>query len=442
MTDEPGGDVRLDFERAGDQFAVWSYAHADYRCVVDHFHEGHGAVSAEFTFTRFDGSDLLGPVRANLLAPRARTELARILGGRLPGLPWVPLLDTTMTVVMRAWRHVEPPTLVVPKLLGAPPFLLGPFLLRDVPTVFFGDGDVGKSFAVTAMALCCSTGAAILPGAIPCGGGMPVLYCDYEDSREAFDDRCARLLAGADLASPGPLHYLEARMPLPDMVSDLRVQIAHLGIRLLVIDSFGYACGPEPETADAAMRVYRAIRALGPVSCAIITHISKASMLARGPRSPYGSIHVRNSARMSWDVRSAQDDADAGSKTIGFWHDKHNPLRHRLPPVGYSITATDDATRFVPASVPRSPDQLVPTSAASEIMAYIREHRLVTNREIATATGLNEKTIDRTCRRLQDRGLIDQLPRPEGTPRTTPVQWFWTGSETSQAPTEDDASHD
>jgi predicted DNA-binding transcriptional regulator AlpA len=319
--------------------------------------------------------------------------------------------------------------------MGAPPFLLGPFLLRDVPTVFFGDGDTGKSYALTAMALSVATGQAILPGVIPVGGGCPVLYCDYEDSQSAFDDRCARLLAGAKCEWPGPLHYLEARHPLPDMVAELRVQIAHLGIRLLVIDSFGYACGPEPETADAAMRVYRAIRSLGPVSCAIITHVSKAGMLARGLHSPYGSIHVRNSARMSWDVRSTQDDSEGSSKTIGFWCDKHNPLRARLAPVGYTISSSDSTTMFVPCSVPRSPDQLVPTSAASEIMAYIREHRLVTNREIAQTTGLSEKTVDRTCRRLQDRHLIDQLPRPDGTPRSTPIQWFWTGSE-ELAPTD------
>jgi AAA domain len=421
------------WDRAGDEFALWSYQFPDFRCVVDHFHDSHGVVSAEFMFTRFNGADLYGPARLNLMAPRPRADLAQMLTSRDEGVPWRVLLDHAVALVIREWRREAMPVLVVPKLLGTLPFTLGPVLPKDMPVVIYGDGGVGKSLAMAAMALSVSTGQVVLPGTIPCGAGA-VLYCDYEEDETVFGDRIARLMAGAGIAQSGPLHYLEMRRPIQDNVPWLRTQISRLDVRLVVIDSFLPATMGEPESSEAAMGLFRALRALGRVTCAVITHVSKASMLARGTRAPYGSVCVRNAARMAWDVRAVN--ADEGPTTVGFWLAKANHLRS-LPPLGFSIAVTDASIRFTQASVPKTPDLLTPTSAASQIIAYIREHRLVTNREIAQATGLNEHSVDRTCRRLQDRKMIDQLPRPEGTPRTTPLQWFWTGSD-QDAPIQED----
>src|SRR5207237_10033852 len=81
---------------------------------------------------------------------------------------------------------------------------------------------------------------------------------------------------------------------------------SRLEMMFVMLTSFADACGPEPETADAAMRMFSAIRELGNVTTAVVAHVPHSlrngSATAEEGR-PFGSVFVRNSARVAWELR-------------------------------------------------------------------------------------------------------------------------------------------
>jgi hypothetical protein len=205
---------RLDFERNGDQFGVWSYHHRDFRVTIDHFH-----------------------------------DLARALSSRDGEMPWSLLLDQTIALVLREFRRVERATLLDPAPMPKHIYHLGPLIPKAVPTVFYGDGETGKSLLILALALSAATGDSVVPGIVPVGQ-TAVLYLDWEADRLQHADRLHAVMAGSGLRDRGPLHYLGMKQPLADTIPFLRSEVDRLKIGLVVIDSFAYACGPEPESDD------------------------------------------------------------------------------------------------------------------------------------------------------------------------------------------------
>jgi len=399
---------RLDFERNGDQFGVWSYHYRDFRVTIDHFHESRGHVTAELMFGHFDGSDLFGPVRLDLMAPRARLDLARALSNRDGEMPWSLLLDQTIALVLREFRKVERATLLDPAPMPKNIYHLGPLIPKSVPTVFYGDGETGKSLLILALALSAASGEAVVPGIVPVGT-TAVLYLDWEADRLQHADRLHAVMAGADLRDRGPLHYLGMKQPLGDAIPFLRSEVDRLKIGLVVVDSFAYACGQEPESADAAMRIFGGLRALGSVTSIIIAHVPQALRDQGGPRRPYGSVFVRNSARLTWEVRQSQD-REPGLLRVGLFCTKNN-LGPRLGPFGYEIRFSDGSIDFTACRVAEDPDLSSHLPLTSRILTLLANGPS-SYPDLATATGASVASVKTLCARLCARGLVERVHVP------------------------------
>jgi hypothetical protein len=411
LMDPVSDALRLDFERNGDQFGVWSYHHADFRVTIDHFHESRGHVTAELMFAHFDGSDLFGPVRLDLMAPKSRFDLARALSSRDGEMPWSLLLDQTIALVLREWRRVERASLLDPAALPKNVYHLGPLIPKGTPTVLYGDGETGKSLLTLALALSAATGEAVVPGIVPVGR-TPVLYLDWEADRAQHADRLKSLMAGAGLEDRGALHYLAMQRPLADSIPFLRTECDRLKIGHVVCDSFAYACGPEPETADAAMRIFSGLRSLGAVTTIIIAHVPQALRAQDGPTRPYGSVFVRNSARLTWEVRQSQD-RQPGLLRLGLFCTKNN-LGPRLGPFGYEIRFTESRIEFTACSVREDPDLSTHLPLSTRILTLLAKGPS-SYPDLVAATGATLGSVKGTCARLVARGLAERQQGPGGT---------------------------
>jgi hypothetical protein len=402
--------LRLDFERNGDQFAVWSYDHRDFRIILDHFYEKHGHVMAELMFCRFDASPLFGPVRLDLMAPRSRLDLAKSLSSRDGHLPWSLLLDHTIALVLREWRRVECARLLDPAPLPKSIYHLGPLIPKGVPTVFYGDGETGKSLLILALALSAATGESVVPGIVPVGR-TPVLYLDWEADRAQHADRLHALMRGCGLAERGDLAYLSMTRPLDDAIAFLRTEVSRLKVRLVIVDSFAYACGIEPEGADAAMRIFSGLRSLGELTTILIAHVPQILRDQEGPRRPYGSVFVRNSARLTWEVRQSQD-RSPGLLKLGLFCTKNN-LGPRLGPFGYEISFQDSAIAFTACRVQEDPDLSSHLPLSTRILTLLANGPS-SYPDLAQATGTSVGSVKGTCARLAARGLVERQTTPNG----------------------------
>lgn len=201
----------------------------------------------------------------------------------------------------------DSPSLLQPVRFDRPDYLLTSFLIRGQPTILAGEGGGGKSYFTLALLASLafydgSPSCRFLPGfTVGQGVSAPVrsLYLDWETDRATVARRFARLSGDA---VPSAIHYWEVRVPLFEVANRILDYIVEEGIELLVIDSYGLASGLDPETANTAIRFFDTIRAFR-TSVLILTHLSKEE-LAGGRKRPYGSIYVRESARIVWCLHS------------------------------------------------------------------------------------------------------------------------------------------
>jgi hypothetical protein len=137
---------------------------------------------------------------------------------------------------------------------------------QGLPTLAYGDGGIGKSQMALAWASAIHTGTEM--------AGLKTrqanaLFLDWETSSTMTWHRNAGLLKAAGV-EPGPwldtdhpdsgrtgmLWYRFMSGPIWDSTEFLKAEVARLGIRLVVVDSAGPACGGEPESAAATSSDY------------------------------------------------------------------------------------------------------------------------------------------------------------------------------------------
>ena len=387
--------------RLGDEL-IFEWPQYGVGLSFGHLREASEGVHGEIVVT----SSVLGEIhwaRINLASTPAREGLVKKLEKALPGAPWRPMLDKACRLAAITLRVGEPLVPLVPQLAGATRHLVGKLLLAGETNVLFGDGGSGKSLLALALAVSVAT-RIDLPAGLRPSGPAPVLYLDYESCLEEHQDRLAGLLAGLGRESAPGIFYRPMARALADDTATLRAEISRHNIGFIIVDSYGPACGAEPETADPAIRIMNALRSFAPATRLVIAHVSKANAEHRsGPSRPYGSVYVTNLARSVWEVRRSED-YDAADLNLGLFHRKVNRGR-LLPPLGFRLTFDQGAIYLGSQDLQHQPDLLARASLAFRLQkALAGGARSV--EDLVEDTGAGKDTVTRTLRRLRSGGKV------------------------------------
>jgi hypothetical protein len=250
-----------------------------------------------------------------------------------------------------------------------------------------------------------ATGLDLPAGLRPSAPGA-VLYLDYESCLEEHQDRLAGLLAGLGRENAPGIFYRPMARALADDTATLRAEIVRHNIGFVIVDSYGPACGAEPETADPAIRMMNALRSFAPATRLVIAHVSKAGAENRGPSRPYGSVYVTNLARSVWEARRSEDDGGA-DLNLGLFHRKVNRGR-LLAPLGFKVTFDEGGIFLGSQDLQHQPDLLARASLAFRLQkALAGGARSVA--ELVEETGKSTDTVARTLRRLRGSGKVIDL---------------------------------
>jgi hypothetical protein len=299
---------------------------------VDQIRDTPYGLFGEWVFTTRDQQFTYGPIMMGLQDPRSRLDVSRALASRNGNLNWAKALDEFCPYVIREIRRQASAVILARMPRPADPYLLAPILPLGQPTVLYADGATGKSVVALAWALTLSTGQHVAPG-LGFLHPSPVLYCDWERSADVHGVRLDELMRGAELLDPGPLYYLRLSRPLPECIGWIRGEAARVKSSLVICDSYGYAAGGEIESSSAAFRYFSALNTLGLTSLTI-AHIPHQLREHPGARRPYGSVFVRNSAFVCWEMRKESTD---GPLRLGIYQTKPGD-GPPLPPFGYEMT--------------------------------------------------------------------------------------------------------
>ena len=294
----------------------------------------------------------------NFSSARARQDLAKLLAQRANTgnhLDWFGLMEEFSQKVLEADRAGQPA--VDLRTLPAPAAedtlnVEGLYLLRRHPTILFGDGGAAKSYL-----------GLYLAGRLA-ERGIQVALFDWELAGEDHRDRLGRLFPDG---MPRIL-YARCERPLVYDVDRLRRIVRENAIDYIIYDSVAFACDGPPEAAEVAGRYFRAARQIGGGSLHI-AHISKGE---NADQKPFGSAFWHNGARSTWYVQRASGDSNSDTISIGLLNRKANLGRLR-PPVGFTITFTDDRTTFRRSDVADSPELAGLLTVRQRMAALLRK---------------------------------------------------------------------
>jgi hypothetical protein len=323
----------------------------------------------------------------NLSSALARTQRAKILADRSQAedLDWGSFVEELCQRVILRERDGSPARLLTsfePSGADGEYNVDGWRLLRDHPTILFGDGGSLKSYL------------ALYAAGRLAGRGVQVLYVDWELVGSDHRTRLERLF-GTDMPA---LHYVRCDRPLIIEVDRLRREIHRLSIDYAIFDSVAFATGGPPENADQATAYFRATRQLG-IGTLHLAHVNRAE---NGDQKPFGSAFWHNSARSTWFVKQASPGLD-GRLTVGLYNRKSN-LTRLYPALGFRFEF-NDASGMHPASTVVSPtavtenEELAPKAPLWQRVHHALKSGPLSLDEIAAAVGTETHKIKKLIER-------------------------------------------
>lgn len=325
--------------------------------------------------------------RLNLTSTTARRTLIRELESRIPDYPWPSLVEELAVRVLEAHRQGEPVIALADySPTEALDFRLTPILQEQQSTVFYGQGESGKTWIGLFI-------ACLLTLPLPALGWQPepgpVLYLDYETDPDTGWDRINMITKGLNAPIPDHLYWRQMLHPLAGDIEIIQREVLEKGIVLVVVDSAALAC-MEPEKSELTIPYFAALRSL---KCTTLT-IAHTEASGRQDR-PFGSIFWRNLPRANFRLRSNSDSGN-DDLVVGIKQTKGNN-RRRLQDIGVklSFSSFDNAVSFSRVDV-ADVEELANTLPLKTRIAHLLRKGALTSTELADQLGVPAQQIRNT----------------------------------------------
>jgi hypothetical protein len=268
------------------------------------------------------------------------------------------------------------------------------------PTLLYGPGESGKSFfALYVACLLASGGTSSNLAVAP--DGHNVLYLDWEMRAPEMRARVRQLRGGHPELTKAPLHR-NMHLPLASCAPEIRREIHERDITIVIVDSLGPATGGEIERSADPVAFFNTLGSLGCASL-LIGHVAKPSDEDK-PRTPYGSVYYFNLARSIWEMRLIAE-PDSDERTLALYHRKNN-LGRRLPPLGYTLTITDQKAHFAECDPTEEPELARGLTLRERIKRLLADHNARTVQTIADILSAESETVRRTLNRYKGRDWV------------------------------------
>lgn len=390
---------------AGIYELVWESEQIGIR--VDRLHENSGSsLTGEILIKSLlpGVPSHLHQARLNLTSTTARRTLTRHLEERYPDVvDWGAIVEQACVETLDLYREGEP-VLAVNDIAPrqGPRFRLDPLILEGHPNMIFGAGGLGKSLLAVYFAVLVSAGHH-RNGFSPMPGN--VLYLDYETSPEELRERVAAIEAG--LGEPGfsNIFYRFSHQPVANDIEQIQRIVSDKQIEFAIIDSMGPACGADPNSPEAVIAYFTALRSLR-IATLTIDHVAKN---ANTP-TPYGSVYKTNLSRSVFEIRREQEPGE-DSMQMGLFHRKAN-FGKLIQPVGLAATFTPSAITFASCSVRDVPALAEGMSVRERIKNLLVDAGTLTVNEIAEELDKPADTIRKTLGRYRGKAFVQAADNP------------------------------
>lgn len=346
-----------------------------------------GRVIGELKIIRIiNGKDNhLHQAQFNFIASRSRTELAKVLSTRDDQVDWYSVLEQVSVMTLEKERSGEPLLhLYSGEDIKPPEFLLHPLIIKNYPTVFFGDPGSAKS----TLAIILSQIMMLPWEDNPLGFETPEqpikgIYLDWETDESTIQWQMTCLDRGMQ---KGGLYlpYRRCALPLAMDLDQIRKYIDESEAQFIIIDSLGLACGGELKESGPAIAFFTALRQLHTTSI-ILAHTAKGgenNPNGKASRSIYGSVYFEAQSRSVWEVIK---DIDGQGLNLTLNHRKSPPFQKKHDSLAFRLEYDDKGYLQIGlGEIKETPD------------GYLA--KMGTQHRVLDALKKGDKTVDEICK--------------------------------------------
>jgi archaellum biogenesis ATPase FlaH len=344
----------------------------------------------------------------NFTSSSTREKLAKQLKSSFE-CEWHVILEQLCVYTLRKHRSGTPvETIWTNAEITPPSYLINPLVIKNYPTIFFGDPSSGKS-ALSQLIITTLT----LPwydNNIGLSVNMDPNECiifDYETDRDTVGWQIGCIQRGMGLPEFG-FHYRRCYLPLADDLEESMKAIEETKAKVIIVDSIGPACGGELNEARPALAMMGALRKLNRTSI-LLAHNSKNT---EGKKTIYGSIFFNALARSVWEVKKVQetgnDDID-----IGLFHRKPPPFSKLQKPIGFKFSFNGDKTMVKPES-PKSIGEFLQQMGTQDRIEEMLRSGAMKVKDIAESLDITEANTRQALKRLSDKNKVTKVGEKYG----------------------------
>jgi len=371
---------------------------------VTRLRQFRGGVSGEINIsTSAPGySPHLHQANFSFTSTSARRELERKLSPIYKEADWYAILEQLSVYTLRKMRQGEPLITLWPLEKQNPPeYLLEPFIIKNYPTVFYGDPSSGKSLLSQVLIALVSLPWDDNPLNIKTTE-KPVkcLVFDYETDNETVSWQLGCIQRGMDLPT-FPIAYRRCFAPLCDDVEQSLQAIQESEAQLLIVDSLGPACGGELNEAQPALAYFSALRRLN-ITSITLAHNTKNPETKN--TSIYGSVYFQAMARSIWEVRKSQEAGD-DILDMGLFHRKPPPFSKLHKPLGFKFSFNGHRTTVSPED-PKTIGEFLERMSTQQRIISALKNGAMSNKELMEELDLTQGSVAMAIKRLKDKNQI------------------------------------
>jgi len=376
-------------------------------------------VKGEITITcnKAEGGSHLKQCSYNFSADSSRRKMATELNSRYQpngdvsdSSEWEAVIEQTCFYTLKYFRKGDDVVEINTSeaSIKKPEYVLEPFLIKNYPSILFGDWSASKSTNAILMAACCS-----LPWYDnPMGWEVParpmnVLYLDWETDSSTITWTSHVLTNGMGLGY-FPLFYRRCTLPLARDLEQISECIEDYKADITILDSLGMAAGGDANATEPAFEFWSAWRKLKTTSL-ILAHNSKSTE-DNNKRSVFGSQFYSAGARSIWEIRKNQE-AGSNKLEVGFFNRKPPPFDALRQPFGIQIEFSSFDKMIVKAKDGNTIDDFMDSCTNSQrIKNVLLRAGNLTIADLAMETGLKAPIVTTELNRLKNKGVVVKLP--------------------------------
>jgi len=200
-----------------------------------------------------------------------------------------------------------------------------------------------------------------------------------------------------DAGRTGMVYYRFMSGPVWDSVEFLKSEVARLGVRTVVIDSAGPACGGEPESAAPTLKFFDALRDMSdpndPVQSIILAHVTHEARKG-GRSSPFGSVYWINLPRNVFELAVSAGQRQNHSD-YALHHRKSNTGSLRSP-LGFRLTWADDGCTIDALDIRQNSQLVAGLPLGERVGIAIAEHGPMATADLAELLDAPSRSLSAT----------------------------------------------